>query len=179
MKPKRHHRNRLWKRHEMLQKEVAELSAKAQEEYEANRAVLLSEQESAPLASTTSSTREYSSDNMSDSSSGNSGSFSVSISDSEDDINICSGNDHKSCTVALENHQRKDDTSTKHNDTGKSVDYCKLSFALLEIQEATKRELVPVKEAISRIKNSLQLSTTSRGVVRENDIVKKEDKFIG
>lgn len=177
MKLKRNRRNRLWERHEQLQKEVAELSAQAQKEYD-ERALVVSNQESSQFASTTESTRESTLHDGSDSSLESNGSFSYSVSDSTDDLNISTDNDRKPCVDASDSHECTEESAVNNNNSKCNDDECKFWSGLVEIQEATKRELSIAKEALSRMKNALQMRMASIGLVHENDIVKEEDKVI-
>jgi hypothetical protein len=178
MKLKRNRRNRLWERHEKLQQEVAELSAQAQKEYDEKRALAVSNHESSQFASTTESTRESTLYDGSDSSLESNRSLSYSESDSTDDLYISTDANRKSCVYASDSHEYTEGPTENDNNSECNDNECKFWSGLVEIQEATKRELSVAKEAFSRIKYALQMRMASIGLVHENGIVKEEDKVI-
>jgi hypothetical protein len=173
MKPKRNLRNRLWDQHETLLKEIVELSVQAQKEYDEKNATAVPNQVSSELISTTASTRESSFNDDLDSSVELNEAFSFSGSDSESYLNGYADIDDNSVV-----HACNDECSKNTDDNENSAQDCDVWKALAEIQEATKRELAVFKDTIVRVKSTLQLSMTSRGLVHENDAVEEEDRFI-
>lgn len=173
MKPKRNLRNRLWERHEMLLKEIVELSVQAQKEYDEKNAIPVPNQVSSELISTAASTRDSSFNDESESSVKLNEAFSCSGSDSESYFNGNADGDQNSVV-----HVCNNECSMSTSDNEKGTQDCDVWKALIEIQEATKRELAVFKDTIVRVKSTLQLSMTSRGLVHENDVVEEEDRFI-